>query len=181
MKNSKILKIVLGTSILVLPFFINSCKSVKVPTGLSVVENFDVKSYSGKWYEIARFDFKHEKDMDQVTAEYSINDDGSIKVLNKGYNTKKNEWKESEGKAKFVSSPDQGALKVSFFGPFYSGYNIVAMEPNYKNALIFGENKDYIWLLSREKKMPESVKEKFLKIARDYGYDLNRLVWTKQE
>ena len=181
MKNSTLIKITLGAAVIAIPFLINYCKTVKVPNDIMVVDNFDIKSYAGKWYEIARFDFKHEKDMDSVTAEYSLNDDGTIKVLNKGFNTVQNEWKESEGKAEFLSDKSKGALKVSFFGPFYSGYNVVAMEPNYKNALVMGENKDYIWFLSREKEMPVEVKNKFLKIARDAGYDLDRLVWTKQK
>jgi len=180
MKYSKYLKIAVGTALLVGPFIFQACKSVKVPDGVQVVNNFNIKSYAGKWYEIARFDFKHEKDMDQVTAEYTLNEDGSVKVLNKGFDTVKNEWKESEGKAKFIGDETRGALKVSFFGPFYSGYNVVAMDPDYENALIFGESKDYIWFLSRNKTMPEEVKQKFLKLARDAGYDLNRLVWTKQ-
>lgn len=158
-----------------------SCKSVQIPEGVTVVDNFDVKSYAGKWYEIARFDFKHEKDLKNVTADYSLADDDVIKVVNKGFNTVKQEWKESEGKAKFVGDSNKGALKVSFFGPFYSGYNIVAMEPDYKNALVFGESKDYIWFLSRDKKMSEDIKNKFLKIAKDAGYDLNRLLWTQQD
>jgi apolipoprotein D and lipocalin family protein len=180
LKYSKYIKIALGSVILLSPFIFQACKSVKVPAGVKVVDNFDIKSYAGKWYEIARFDFKHEKDMDQVTAEYTLNEDGSVNVLNRGFDTVKSEWKESEGKAKFIGDENKGALKVSFFGPFYSGYNVVAMDPAYENVLVFGENTDYIWMLSRNKTMPESVKEKFMKIAKDAGYDLNRLVWTKQ-
>lgn len=178
LKHSKLM-----TSICLLAglFALQSCKSVQVPDGITVVENFDVKSYAGKWYEIARFDFKQEKDLSNVTADYSLEEDNVIKVVNKGFNTVKQEWKEAEGKAKFLDDTTKGALKVSFFGPFYSGYNIVAMEPDYKNALIFGETKDYIWFLSRDKTMSEDVKNKFLKIAKDAGYDLDRLVWTKQD
>lgn len=180
MKNSICIKIAIGAAVLAVPFLINACETVKVPSNITVVDSFDIKSYSGKWYEIARFDFKHEKDMDNVTAEYSLKDDGSVKVLNRGFDTVKNEWKEAEGKAKFIDDVTKGALKVSFFGPFYSGYNIVSMDPDYKNALVMGEDKDYIWFLSREKVMSDVVKNKFLKIARDSGYDLDRLVWTKQ-
>lgn len=181
MNYKSCLKIALGSAILIAPFLIGACKSVKVPPGVNVVDNFDIKSYAGKWYEIARFDFKHEKDMNQVTAEYSLNEDGTIKVLNKGYDTKKGEWKESEGKADFVGDPTKGALKVSFFGPFYSGYNVVAMDPAYENVLVFGESTDYIWFLSRNKTMPERVKEAFVKKAMDAGYDMSRLVWTEQK
>ncbi|MBQ0148954.1 MAG: lipocalin family protein [Flavobacteriaceae bacterium] len=178
MKKTKIL--VLGLLAVGAVCIMNSC-SVKVPNDINVVKNFDIKSYAGQWYEIARFDFKHEKDLKNVTATYTLNDDGSIKVVNKGYNYVKNEWEQSEGKAKFNGNESEAALKVSFFGPFYGGYNVVAMEPDYENVLVFGENKDYIWILSRNKTIPQNVKDKFVAKAKEAGYDLNRLVWTEQD
>lgn len=155
--------------------------NVQVPEGITVVKDFDVEKYAGKWYEIARFDFKFEKDVSHVTAEYQLKEDGSIKVINKGFNYIKNEWQEKEGKAKFVDSPTSGALKVSFFGPFYGGYNVVSLDNDYNYALVFGESNDYIWILSRTKTISEDVKAKYLQKAKDAGYDLDRLVWTKQE
>jgi apolipoprotein D and lipocalin family protein len=160
---------------------LSACKSVKVPDGVEVVQKFEAKKYMGQWYEIARFDFKYEKDMSHVTANYTLNDDGSVKVVNKGYNYVKDKWEEKEGKAKFIDRTDQAALKVSFFGPFYSGYNVVAMDPDYENVLVFGESTDYIWILSRNKTIPEKVKQKFLDKAKAKGYDLDRLVWTKHD
>lgn len=161
-------------------FLVNAC-SVKVPENIKVVKNFDAKAYSGQWYEIARFDFKYEKDLKNVTANYTLNDDGTIEVVNKGYNYVKNEWEEKKGKAKFNGNENEGALKVSFFGPFYGGYNVVAMDPDYENVLVFGESKDYIWILSRNKTIPNAVKDKFLAKAKAAGYDLDRLVWTEQD
>lgn len=94
---------------------------VSIPKGATAVSPFKKDRYLGKWYEIARMDFRFEKDLNQVTADYAENADGSIRVDNKGFNYKKQEWKESVGKAKFVKGPDVGRLKVSFFGPFYAG------------------------------------------------------------
>lgn len=159
--------------------FISSC-SVKVPEYAKPVNNFKADKYKGKWYEIARFDFKYEKDMNQVTAQYTLKDDGSIEVINRGFDYVKNEWKEKKGKAKFNGSDNQGALKVSFFGPFYAGYNVVMMDPDYETALIFGDKRDYIWFLSRKPTLSEETKQKFLNEAKKAGYDLNRLVWTEQ-
>ncbi|MBE8714431.1 lipocalin family protein [Sphingobacterium hungaricum] len=161
-------------------FFLSGCKNVQVPDGVTVVDNFDINKYMGQWYEIARFDFKQEKDLSQVTANYSLNEDGSVKVLNRGFHDIDKEWKEANGKAKFLDETDKGALKVSFFGPFYSGYNVVMLDPDYQHALIFGESTEYIWFLSREKTLPDQTKELFLAKAKEAGYDLNRLVWTKQ-
>ena len=85
------------------------------------------------------------------------------------------------GKAKFIDSETEGALKVSFFGPFYSGYNIVQLNPNYEDVLIFGENLDYMWILSRSKELSEDRKKIYLDYALAYGYQIQNLVWTNQE
>lgn len=151
-----------------------------IPASAEAVKNFDAERYLGKWYEIARFDFKFEKDLSRVTANYSVNPDGSIKVINSGYNAGKRHWQSAEGKAVFTKTPDVGMLKVSFFGPFYAGYNVIAIDKDYKYALVFGRNLNYLWLLSREETMPKKVIENYLEIAADAGYDLSRLVWTAQ-
>lgn len=146
-----------------------------------IVQNFDVKKYAGKWYEIARLDFKWEEGLSKVTAEYTFNEDGSIKVDNKGFHTKDNEWRQSIGKAKFVNEANEGALKVSFFGPFYSGYNVVKIDYDYKYALVFGESLDNMWILSREKSVPEEIKNDYLDFAQKSGYKIDELVWTVQD
>lgn len=181
MKRKKVLLVLAVIAVAGTAGFIYSCRSVKVPDGITVVNNFRLEPYMGTWYEIARFDFKHEKDLSNVTATYSLNDNGTVKVVNRGYNYVKDRWEQANGKATFVDKTNEGALKVSFFGPFYAGYNVVSMEPDYQNALIFGETKDYIWILSRNKTIPANVKEQFLKEAEKAGYDLERLVWTKHD
>ena len=166
---------------IIIGFGFASCSSTKkMSEQVAVVKNLDVKKYTGVWYEIARFDFKYQKDMDSVTANYSLKENGDIKVINKGYNTKDNEWKDVKGKAKFNGNEGSGALKVSFFGPFYSEYNIVKLSDDYSTALIFGESLDNMWILSRKKTISESVKKEYLDFAAKNGYDLSRLVWTKQ-
>lgn len=156
---------------------LKSCKTI--PQGAVAVKPFDSERYLGKWYEIARKDFKFEKDLNNTTANYSKNNDGSIKVVNRGYNYVKKEWKEANGKAKFVSSPDEAKLKVSFFGPFYSGYNVLAIDNDYKYALVVGKDVNYMWLLSRDTTMPENIKQDYLKKAQDIGVNTSDLVWVE--
>lgn len=151
-----------------------------IPQGVQALTPFDPEKYLGTWYEIARFDFMFEKKLSHVTASYSLNDDGSIKVINRGFNVKTGKWEKAEGKAVFVEGDRVGMLKVSFFGPFYSGYNVVAIEGDYRYALVFGRNLSYIWLLSREKTMPKEVEKKFLEMAEQAGYDISSLIWTEQ-
>ncbi len=180
-KNLKNALIALG-GVVVLAGLTLACTSKRsMSNHVEVVQNFDAVKYLGTWYEVARFDFKHEKDLKNVTANYSKRDDGKIKVVNKGYDYVKNEWEESVGKAKFSGSEKSAALMVSFFGPFYSEYNVVMMEPDYKTALVFGESTDYIWMLSREKNLPEATKQKYIDFAKKHGYDTSRFVWTQQD
>ena len=114
MKTNKIIYLVIIVAIM---FGFLSCSTI--PEGAVAVKPFYKEKYLGKWYEIARIDFKYEKDLDNTTAEYSLNDNGTIKVDNRGYDTLKGEWVQAIGKAKFVDDENVGMLKVSFFGPFY--------------------------------------------------------------
>lgn len=152
-----------------------------IPDGVTAIDNFDLHRYLGKWYEIARFDFFYERDMDFVTADYSLNEDGSVQVVNRGFNTKKRKFQTSVGRAEFVGDSNQAKLQVSFFGPFYSGYNVIAIDPEYKYALVSGRNRDYLWFLSREREMPQDILENYLELAHSLGYDISKLVWTAQD
>ncbi|WP_460687698.1 lipocalin family protein [Niabella aquatica] len=151
-----------------------------IPTGIKAINHFKKERFAGKWYEIARLDYRFEKNMSHVTAAYTPNEDGTIKVTNTGYNYKTYKQEQSIGKAKFAGNEEVAMLKVSFFGPFYAGYNVIAIDDNYQYALICGRSRDYLWLLSREKTMPETVKNEYLAIAEKAGFDISELVWTRQ-
>ncbi|MCX6313533.1 MAG: lipocalin family protein [Sphingobacteriales bacterium] len=156
-----------------------SCSTI--PKGITAVTQFDKTKYLGKWYEIARFDFRFERDLNNTTAEYSANDNGSIKVANKGYNTRTNKWKSATGKAKFVKDDTIAMLKVSFFGPFYGGYNVIALDKDYRYALIAGNNLNYLWILSRTTTIPAAVKTEYLQLAQKAGFNINELIWVKHD
>lgn len=152
-----------------------------VKSVVPVVEDFEIDKYLGDWYEIARMDFRWERNLKNVKASYSLNEDGTLRVNNQGYDQLHGKYKQSVGKARFVADTDKGALEVSFFGPFYSGYNVVQLDAQYKYALVFGQNLKYMWLLSREKVMPQELREAYLAYAADAGYAIADLVWTIQE
>ncbi|WP_460483581.1 lipocalin family protein [Comamonas humi] len=144
------------------------------------VSAFDVKRYMGTWYELARVENRFEKGLTAVSAHYSLNDDGSVTVVNRGYDLVKQEWREARGRARFLGDTRQAALKVSFFGPFYGGYNVVSLDDDYQTALVIGESLDYFWLLSRSKALPECQVQDLLKKAQGFGVDLDRVVTVAQ-
>ncbi len=155
--------------------------AVSVPQGVQPVSGFDAKRYMGTWYELARIDHRFEKGLTKVSANYSLNADGTVTVINRGYDESKKEWREAEGKARFLGSPDVAALKVSFFGPFYGGYNVVSLDDDYQTALVVGNGSDYFWLLSRKKQISESELKSLLDKAQGFGVDLNRVITVNQD
>ncbi|RAJ06766.1 apolipoprotein D and lipocalin family protein [Chitinophaga skermanii] len=152
---------------------------VSMPKGAEAVKDFEVEKYLGTWYEIARLDYKFERNLSNVTAHYSLDEKGQVVVDNKGFNYKKGKWLESVGKAKFVGDPHEARLKVSFWGPIWNGYNVIAIDADYQHALVVGDDKNYMWILSRNKRIPKHVKQSFLLKASSLGYDVNDLTWTK--
>ena len=142
---------------------------------------FELNRYLGKWYEIARYDFKFEKGLSHVTAEYSLNDDGSVKVLNSG-DDDEGERHYAEGRAKVPDPNDPARLKVSFFGPFYSDYIVMYLDQeNYSYSLVGSKKDRYLWILSRTPKLPKETLNRILQKALDLGYDLSRLHFTEQK
>jgi len=159
--------------------FFGSCSTI--PEGAVAIKPFNKEKYLGKWYEIARFDFKFERNLNNTTAQYTVNNDGTIKVVNRGYNYEKKEWKEAIGIAKFVGDDDVAMLKVSFFRPFYSGYNVIAIDDDYRFALVCGNNLSYLWILSRETTIPEDIRQNYLTIAKKLGFNTSDLIWVEHD
>ena len=147
-----------------------------VPKDIEPVTGFDQERYLGTRYEIARLDHSFEEGLSQVSAEYQLNDDGTIKVINRGYNQAEDKWDEAEGRAKFVDGPDKAHLKVSFFGPFYSSYVVFDLDEDYSRAYITGYNRDYLWFLSRTPQVSDEELEAFKARATAEGFDLDELI-----
>lgn len=165
--------------LLAVALLLSACSGT--PDNVKVVSGFEADKYLGTWYEIARLDHSFERGLDKVTATYSKREDGGIKVINRGFDTKKQSWKEAEGKAYFVESPDIGKLKVSFFGPFYGGYNIIELDkPYYNYAMVAGPDKSYLWILARTPQLPYPIKAQLLAKAKDMGFDTDALIYVQQ-
>jgi apolipoprotein D and lipocalin family protein len=150
---------------------------VDIPENVKPVDHFQLEKYLGRWYEIARLDHAFERGLTRVSANYSLRDDGGVKVVNRGYSAKENKWKEAEGKAYFVDRPDQGFLKVSFFGPFYGSYVVIELDhEHYQYALVCGPDKSYLWILAREPVITEDIKNKLIAKAAALGFDTGQLI-----
>jgi len=163
--------------LLVLVLFLTGC--VGIPENVKPVDNFKLEKYLGKWYEIARLDHRFERGLSRITADYSLRDDGGVRVLNRGYSAKENEWKEAEGKAYFVKGTDQGYLKVSFFGPFYGSYVVFELDhENYQYSLVCGPDKSYLWILARAPDMKKDVKDALVAKAAALGFDTSKLIFV---
>jgi len=150
-----------------------------IPENVNPVEGFRVERYLGLWYEIARLDHSFERGLTNVSATYALRGDGGIDVTNRGYDPAKRKWREIAGKAYFVKGPEVGRLKVSFFGPIYSSYNVIALDKeNYSHAMVCGPNRSYLWILSRSPDLDQSAVGKLLDQAHKSGFATGELIFV---
>lgn len=154
--------------------------STAPPQGVQAVSPFELQRYLGTWHEVARLDHRFERGLSRVSATYSLNDDGSVKVLNRGYNAEKRAWSEAEGHALFTGDTNTGSLKVSFFGPFYGGYHVIALDADYRWAMVIGTDPGYLWILARDRQLPGDVRGRLVAQAAQAGVDTRSLMWVDQ-
>ena len=151
------------------------------PDNITPVQDFELNKYLGKWYEIARLDHSFERELEKVTEEYSLRDDGGVRVINRGYSSLNNKWQEAEGKAYFVRDRNEAYLKVSFFGPFYGSYVVFTLEKNYDYAFVTSFDRSFLWLLSRTPQQSSDVKAQFIDRVQELGYNVDELIFVKHE
>ncbi len=160
--------------LLLAAFMLAGCTGV--PPGVTPVQGFQIERYLGVWYEISRLDHSFERGLTDVSAQYQPRADGGIEVINRGYNVENKTWKEAKGRAYFLDSPSTASLKVSFFGPFYGGYHVMALDPDYRWAMVAGPDHDYFWILARTPNLPDEVMKTLLQTARQAGFDVDSLI-----
>jgi apolipoprotein D and lipocalin family protein len=139
------------------------------PDGLKTIDSLDVARYAGTWYEIARLDHRFERGLEKITADYALNEDGTLRVTNRGFDVESQAWKSAEGTARFREGTPNGKLKVTFFWPFYGGYNIVELDPGYQHVLIIGPDTRYAWILARQPQLDDAIYRALVDKARAIG------------
>lgn len=154
------------------------CTSQKGHIDYSTVSTLDLNRYMGRWYEIARFDHRFERNLEQCEAFYRLMPEGKISVENTGIDSRTGRRKTSYGKAHAGRRP--GQLRVSFFWFFYSDYNVMALDERYQWVLVGSNSPDYLWILSRTPQLPQQTLNEIIDIARKRGYNTGKLLFVKQ-
>lgn len=164
----------------ILMLLLSACTGI--PEGVTPVTGFELNRYLGTWYEIARLDHSFERGLQDIRAEYSLRADGGVKVINSGYDADESQRREAEGKAYFVDRPNIGRLKVSFFGPFYGGYNIIALDKTgYRYTMIAGPNRDYLWILARTPTLDEPTLQQLISQAKALDFATDQLIFDRHD
>ncbi len=157
-------------------FMFMGCSKTYPP--LKTVEKVDIQKYLGTWYEIARYEHFFEKGCSDVTATYTLKDNGDINVLNRCI---KDEAKitEATGVA-YATDESNSKLKVSFFRPFYGNYWIIMLDDKYRYAVVGEPSREYFWILSRTPRLDEKTTQMILQQLPGMGYTADKLIWTPQ-
>jgi apolipoprotein D and lipocalin family protein len=154
--------------------FFNACSTPKAP--LATVESVNINKYLGTWYEIARYEHFFEKGCSDISATYSLKENGEINVLNQC--TKNAKLSEAKGRAHAIDASN-AKLKVSFFWPFYGNYWILMLGEAYEYAVIGEPTREYFWILSRSKTLDNETKELILSKLPSLGYEQEKLIWVE--
>jgi len=145
---------------------------------LKTVENVEVERYMGKWYDVASFPQRFQKNCKCTTAEYELIDDETVKVFNRCIDTKTGKVKDITGKAFIADKSTNAKLKVQFFWPFKGNYWIIELAEDYSYAVVSEPGKDYLWILSRTPQMPEAQLQGIINRLKEKGFDTDRIVRT---
>jgi apolipoprotein D and lipocalin family protein len=148
---------------------------------LAAEPSVDLERYAGKWYEIARYPNRFQRDCaGDVTATYTLRPDGKITVVNEC--SKPGGGKKSaQGTARLADPKGpKTKLKVTFFWPFSGDYWIIGLDPEYRWAVVGEPGRNYLWILSRDARMDEAVYRQIVERVRQQGYDPGRLIRSPQ-
>lgn len=168
-------------SVLLFLFLLLICNAQKAMINNSVANKLDLDRYLGTWYEIARYNHKFERGLVGVTANYSMRSDGKIKVVNRGYkDSLDGSFSEAIGKAKIPNTKYPAKLKVSFFLFFYGDYFVMELDDDYQWAIIGSSSDKYLWILSRQPIMDQTIYDDLLERLVSRGYDTKALIRVKQ-
>ncbi|QKF76797.1 lipocalin family protein [Arcobacter defluvii] len=157
---------------------LTACSSKNPP--LQTVQKVELNKYLGTWYEIARYEHFFERNCKNVTANYSMMNEETIKVINRCTKIQTNEKKEAIGRA-YAIDETNSKLKVSFFRPFYGDYWVLMLDENYKYAVVGTPSREYLWILARDSKLDEKIKNEILQKLPSLEFDSSKLIWTIQE
>ncbi|WP_233249042.1 lipocalin family protein [Limnohabitans sp. JirII-29] len=156
------------------------CLSSHAEAPVSSVAQVDLARYVGKWFEIASFPmFFQRKCVGNTTAEYARNTDGSVAVTNRCDTADGST--QAQGKATVVEGTGNAQLKVSFFWPFRADYWVIALDPEYRWAVVGNPNRKYLWVLSRTPTLQPELMDAALLSAKTQGFDLSQLKYTRQD
>lgn len=158
-----------------------SAHTHSAPSGIVVVQNFDVSRYTGPWYVLARIDHPSERGLIQTGAYYRSNADGSLSMVQRGLDTASGQWTKRESLALPARSPREGAMKLTPQGAFPSDYNIVAIDADYRWAVVLGSSAARSWVLSRTPTLDTQARNSLLQQARAAGVNTEKLLWVPQE
>ncbi len=155
------------------------CNAINPP--LDVVEKVDLGSYTGRWYEIARYPNSFERGCVGVTADYSLRQDGRINVLNTcREGSLDGNVRTIEGVARVVDPSTNAKLAVTFFGPFEGDYWILELGNDYEYAVVGDPSRKFLWILSREPVLDDALLDGILSRLPERGYDPDSLEFVLQ-
>ncbi len=173
---------------LVLSASISTLAQTAKTSQLQTVASVDLKRYSGKWFEIARYPNKFEKQcVGNTTATYTIKDEKTIEVLNQCVK-KDGTIDNAKGKARVVDTATNAKLEVrfapaalSFLSSVWGKYWIIDLDENYQYTVVGDPKREYLWILSRTPQLNDTIYQNILRRIETLGFNPAKIIKTPQK
>lgn len=152
---------------------------VLAATPLETVPFVDLGRYTGVWYDVAHLPHKPQRKCTNTTATYTLRADNRIAVQNRC--TVDGREKRGNGKARVVDAGSNARLEVRFFWLFGGDYQVIALDDDYRYAMVGTASRRFLWILSREPLLDEPVRARLLARAASLGFDVERIEYTRHD
>lgn len=162
--------------IVALLFFISACSSKKLPP-LKTVDRVEISKFMGTWNVIANIPTFIEKDAFNASETYTWNEkEERIDVMFKFHaGSFTGREKEYSQKAWVYNKETNSEWRVQFFWPVKFAYLIIDLAPDYSYAVVAVPDRDYVWILAREKSINEDLYQKLVQDLKVKGFNTKLL------
>jgi apolipoprotein D and lipocalin family protein len=160
-------------------FLLLGCSTI--PAGLQPVTSFEVERYMGRWYEIKRLDHPFELNLTNVSADYRLLPNGFIEMVSRGFQVRENRWLTAKSTASFIGSKEVASLKLSFGGSADDDYNVLFVDPAYRYAIVTCDDRDGLWILSREPVLDKSILDSLVAKAKVWEFPVENMIYVEQK
>lgn len=171
----------LGATLLTLTAFLAGCASTPKLAPLKTVSFVDLERYTGRWYVIANIPYFLERGKVASYDTYARRPDGTF---TNNFTFRRDTITSPEvtwhGTAKIKNAATNAEWAVQFVWPFTADYLVIDLDPDYRWAVVGHPSRKLLWVLARDRQLPDAIYNAIVQRTASQGYDPTRITKVPQ-